>query len=211
MDRGSGTVRRAARNAGREPWEAYPVLLAGSQLAKRADRRNQILDAGGWDLLVVDEAHHARRKDFKDRNAYRPNRLLSLIQELGERGKFAGLLLMTATPMQVHPVEVWDLLKLLGMGARWGADEENFLHFFSELQKDAPEADWDFVLDMVADNLRTGGTLTELSLAKEAQAKLGSGAVGDHQRDAASGRLSASGAAGAEAKIVHLPAGIGPP
>ena len=51
---------------GGNPWDAYPVLLAGSQLAKRSDRRTQILAAGPWDLLVVDEAHHARRKDFKE-------------------------------------------------------------------------------------------------------------------------------------------------
>jgi len=154
------------------PWEAFPILIAGSQLAKRAERRAQILDACGWDLLVVDEAHHARRKDFKDRNTFRPNRLLSLINDLGERNKFASLLLMTATPMQVHPVEVWDLLKLLGLGARWGADENNFLHFFAELQKSNKDADWEFLLDLVADHLRTGGRLDE-AFVSQAQADLG--------------------------------------
>jgi len=53
------------------PWDTLDVMLAGSQLAKRADHRTQILDARSWDLLVVDEAHHARRKDFKER-LYRP-------------------------------------------------------------------------------------------------------------------------------------------
>lgn len=140
------------------PWEVFPLLLAGSQLAKRADRRQQILEARGWDLLVVDEAHHARRKDFKE-PIFRPNRLLSLISELSQLNKITGLLLMTATPMQVHPIEVWDLLKLLGLGARWGADEENFIHFFSELQKPFNQADWDFIFGMIRDELQTGGEL----------------------------------------------------
>jgi hypothetical protein len=35
------------------------------------------------------------------------------------KGKTKGLLLLTATPMQVHPVEVWDLLNLLGLPPEW--------------------------------------------------------------------------------------------
>jgi len=93
-----------------------------AEKAKRADRRKQILEAKPWDLLVVDEAHHARRKDFKE-PIYRPNRLLGLLNEINAQNKAASLLLMTATPMQVHPLEVWDLLTVLGMGGRWAADK----------------------------------------------------------------------------------------
>jgi SNF2 family DNA or RNA helicase len=163
---------RPLPDPGGNPWTAFPILIAGSQLAKRKDRRDQLTSCAGWDLLLVDEAHHARRKDFKDRSSYRPNQLLSLIQDLSEREKFSGLILMTATPMQVHPLEVWDLLKLLGMGARWGADEENFLQFFAELQKSFDQIDWDFIFDMVADELNTGGTV-DTDFSREAQTKLG--------------------------------------
>jgi hypothetical protein len=58
------------------PWNAYPVLLASSQLAKRRDRMMEVLAAEPWDLVIIDEAHHARRKEFRT-EAYRPNRLLS--------------------------------------------------------------------------------------------------------------------------------------
>lgn len=153
------------------PWNAFPILLAGSQLAKRSDRRDQILSARGWDLLVVDEAHHARRKDFKE-HIYRPNRLLSLTSELSAQNKIAGLLLMTATPMQVHPLEVWDLLTLLGLGGRWGADEENFLHYFSELQKTFSQVDWEFIFDMLVDEFSTGGKL-DPNFVNQAQQEIG--------------------------------------
>ena len=153
------------------PWNSYPVLLAGSQLAKRADRRQQILSANHWDLLIVDEAHHARRKDFKQ-HIYRPNRLLSLINELSQQNKITGLLLMTATPMQVHPLEVWDLLKLLGLGGRWGADDENFLQYFTELRKQYASVDWEFVFGMLRDELQTGGTL-DADFVERAQAEIG--------------------------------------
>ena len=123
----------AAPAGTRNPWNAFPHH-AGQQPTRQAgDRRREILAAGGWDLLVVDEAHHARRKDFKER-IYRPNRLLSLLNELKEQDKYAGLILMTATPMQVHPLEVWDLLTMLGMGGTWGAEEDNFLRL---LRRDA--------------------------------------------------------------------------
>ncbi len=142
------------------PWDACNVMLASSQLAKRNDRRNQILDANGWDLLIIDEAHHARRKDFKQ-PIYRPNQLLGLLNDLKNYSKVSCLLLVTATPMQIHPLEVWDLLSVLGLGGRWGADEENYLSFFNEMRKPFNQIDWEFVYDMVRDYLETGGEIEE--------------------------------------------------
>ena len=138
------------------PWDEQDLLLASSHLAKRKERVPQLLAARPWDLLVVDEAHHARRKDFLQ-PLYRPNSLLTLLNRLKEQEQYAGLLLLTATPMQVHPVEVWDLLTILGLGGRWGADEHNFLGFFAELRRSVPEADWNFVFDLVADYLQSNG------------------------------------------------------
>ena len=148
-------------------WDACDVLLASSQLAKRGDRRKEVLAARPWDLLVVDEAHHARRKDFLQ-PVYRPNRLLGLLNDLKARDKYAGLLLLTATPMQINPLEVWDLLTVLGMGGRWGADEGAYLRFFSEMRKPFGQADWDFVFDMVDDYLAAGGELDPVFRAQVA-------------------------------------------
>lgn len=142
------------------PWDACDLFLASSQLAKRSDRRSQALSARGWDLLIVDEAHHARRKDFKER-VYRPNQLLGLLNDLKAKDKIGGLLLLTATPMQIHPLEVWDLLSVAGMGGRWGADEDNFLGFFQEMRKPFDQVEWEFVYDLVRDHLETGGQIDE--------------------------------------------------
>jgi len=140
-----------------DPWNETDLLLASSHLAKRRERVPQLVAARPWDLLVVDEAHHARRKDFLQ-PTYRPNRLLTLLNALKENERYRGLLLLTATPMQVHPVEVWDLLTVLGLGGRWGADENNFLDFFNELRRPVNEAEWNFVYDLVADHLDNSGT-----------------------------------------------------
>lgn len=154
------------------PWNAFDVMLAGSQLAKRADRRDEILSAAPWDLLVVDEAHHARRKDFLQRNYYRPNSLLSLLNDFKSSEKYASLLLLTATPMQVHPLEVWDLLSTLGLGGRWGANEEDFLEYFTQLRLPFEQVEWEFVFDMLRDHLESGGKIEE-SFIREGKEKLG--------------------------------------
>ncbi len=138
------------------PWDECNLLLASSQLAKRRERVPQLAAARPWDLLIIDEAHHARRKDFVQQR-YRPNRLLTLLNRLKEGEQYQGLLLLTATPMQVHPVEVWDLLTVLGLGGRWGADENNFLGFFSELRRPFRDTEWGFVFDLVADYLGNRG------------------------------------------------------
>ena len=119
----SGDVER---RVGRDQWHREPAVIASSQLVRRAERAEALLDAEPWDLVVLDEAHHARRRGAGTGEEDRPNALLSLMRELKDRAQ--GLVLLTATPMQVDPVEVWDLLSLLGIPAEWTA--ERFLGFF---------------------------------------------------------------------------------
>lgn len=163
------------------PWEGEEVFIASSQLAKRRERQAELLSARPWDLVLVDEAHHARRKDFASiartgRGRYRPNRLLELLMGRdgapGLKDRTQAMLLATATPMQVHPVEVWDLLRTLGLGGRWGASARNFLRFFEELRRPFDDVDWGFVFGLVRDFLETGGELDPL-FASHARESLG--------------------------------------
>ncbi len=157
--------------AASNPWDGVGLALASSQLVKRRDRRPMLLEARPWDLVMVDEAHHARRRDFQDLDTYRPNRLLELLNGLQRRTR--GLILITATPMQVHPIEVWDLLNLLGLGGEWGVDGRNFIAFYEELRRPLDEAEWSFVFRLSRSELAMRGGQVDPQLEATALRELG--------------------------------------
>ncbi len=117
-----------ARKVDRHEWHREPFVLASSQLMRRQERARELLqEAEPYDLVVLDEAHHARRKGAGSTESKGPNQLLRLMRSLKKRT--SGLLLLTATPMQVDPIEVWDLMDLLGLPQAW--DPQSFLDFFA--------------------------------------------------------------------------------
>ena len=120
-----------------DDWHNEPVVIASSHLIRRRDRAAALLEAGATcDLIVLDEAHHARRRAAGSPQEGGPNALLRLMQGLKDRAR--GLVLLTATPMQVHPVEVWDLLNLLGLPPEWSS--QSFLEFFEDVEEQNPSA-----------------------------------------------------------------------
>jgi len=127
-----------SRTVGRSSWSAEPFVLVSSHLMRRRDRHQELLEAEPYDLVVLDEAHHARTRRENSSSGgerLRPNTLMQLMQQLRQRTK--GLLLLTATPMQVSELEVWDLLALLGMPPEW--TEDAFEHFFAWVEKENPD------------------------------------------------------------------------
>lgn len=70
-----------------------------------------------YECIIVDESHRARRKNLgPDREGEKadPNNLLAFLYEISLRTK--SMLLATATPVQIQPVEAWDLLNVLAVG-----------------------------------------------------------------------------------------------
>lgn len=129
---------------GANPYAARDVLLVSSHLARLPRHQRLILDAPPLDLVVVDEAHHARRRGA-DLDEYRPSRLLQLLDSIRDANHSRATWLLTATPMQIHPVELVDLLRHVGLG---GALESYavFERFYTELGKDDDAAtSWRFL------------------------------------------------------------------
>ena len=70
-----------------------------------------------YECIIVDEAHRARRRNLgleREDEKADPNNLLKFLYEIVNRTK--SVLLATATPVQLYPVEAWDLLHILSIG-----------------------------------------------------------------------------------------------
>lgn len=82
---------------------------------------NQLLSRR-YTCVIVDEAHRARRRKLPKVDAgadeinerAEPNKLMAFLRQIGPKTK--SMLLATATPVQLHPVEAWDLLHVLSHG-----------------------------------------------------------------------------------------------
>ena len=143
------------RIVGPHQWHYEPVVITSSQLMRRHDRAATLLEeADSWDLIVLDEAHHARRQAAGSPQEGGPNALLQLMQGLKDRTQ--GLVFLTATPLQVHPIEVWDLLNLLGLPPEWTA--QAFLDFFNEIEQPNPSSKaWEHMAQLFQAIERTYG------------------------------------------------------
>jgi ERCC4-related helicase len=111
----------------RDAWSAEPYVIMSSHLARRRDRRPELLNADPYDLVILDEAHHARQK--RTGNRVEANMLMRLMRELKNRTE--GLILLSATPLQTNSLELYDLLALLGVPPEW--DAPSYERYFEAL------------------------------------------------------------------------------
>lgn len=72
---------------------------------------------GVWDAVIVDEAHNGRKGSS----------FYSMLERLREHTQTYYLL--TATPMQLHAGELYDLISLLDLPGKWD-DRDAFVEFF---------------------------------------------------------------------------------
>lgn len=105
------SARHLERN-GQNPWSKYDKVITSIHLARREDRAIQITEAS-WDFLIVDEAHHARRS-LEGSDRVRSTLAYELVDELKEGVN--GLLLLSATPMQLHQFELYSMIELVEPG-----------------------------------------------------------------------------------------------
>jgi len=92
----------AFRARGAAAWSEVDRVIASFHTAKREPHRSAIL-ARSWDLIVVDEAHH-----FRNRNTQ--------LWRFASALKKQFMLLLTATPVQNHLDELFNLVTLLEPG-----------------------------------------------------------------------------------------------
>lgn len=97
------------------------LVSQGLVVRGQAEAVGQLLSRR-YTCVIVDEAHRSRRRNVPKVDAdadevnerAEPNKLMAFLREIGPKTK--SMLLATATPVQLHPVEAWDLLHTLSHG-----------------------------------------------------------------------------------------------
>src|SRR5207302_8126890 len=92
------------------PWERHNLVVTSLEWLSRSPREAEEAAQAGWDLAVFDEAHHLRGA-----RAYE-------VAGASARRTW-GLLLLTATPLQIDPGEYHALLRLVDPAPPASEDE----------------------------------------------------------------------------------------
>ncbi|MCB0192593.1 MAG: DEAD/DEAH box helicase family protein [Anaerolineae bacterium] len=88
-------------------------IVSSGLISRRSETAENLLKFK-YDCVILDEAHRARRRNLgknREHEPPEPNNLLRFMYDIAERTR--SLLLATATPMQLRPIEAWDLLDIL--------------------------------------------------------------------------------------------------
>jgi len=134
------------------PWGAFPVILASSHLARRRDRRAELIAGGPWDAVVVGDAHEARRSGRMPQAV--PNKLLALLQAMKSSHSWRALFLVSSTPGKLRLHEALEFMDLVGL-TKMPADAANDIaRYFTIPYTQRPEGDWEFLRQMCADHFR---------------------------------------------------------
>ena len=92
------------------------VGIISQGLITRKSESAELLKSMQFSCVILDEAHRARRKNLDkdpDKHKAQPNNLLAFLNGITLRTK--SLLLATATPVQIDPIEAFDLLRALSL------------------------------------------------------------------------------------------------
>jgi superfamily II DNA or RNA helicase len=110
------------------------LVIVSTGLVVRRDRRRELDAARSFDIALVDEAHYARRKNPTQGSRAAPQYgYLHATLTQGIRPKSRSLLLATATPMQLDPVEVADLLQVTRRVGAFQFDPSLMLYYYDTL------------------------------------------------------------------------------
>jgi len=114
------------------------LCILSTGLLVREERLPELSQAEPFDVVLLDEAHYARRKDPNTENSCRSDpsygRLYRTLQEnLGEKAE--ALWLATATPVQMDWIEAYDLFRLCERVGAFGESPSLVRAYYEALGK----------------------------------------------------------------------------
>lgn len=108
--------------------------IVSTGLVSRKERFEQLKRAEPCDIILVDESHYARRQNPRegaDGRAKYGNLYTSM--QYGLRLKAKSLWMATATPMQIDPIEAYDLFRLTNRVGEFQEDPTVSMEYFKML------------------------------------------------------------------------------
>lgn len=130
------------------PFLESQALIVSSHLARRARYADLLIASAArapYDLIILDEAHHARKEANDIRKP--ANQLLKLLERINQTQATRALWLLTATPLQMHPLELFVLLRQVGMSDPFD-DYTTFERYYVELTKPSG-TNWQWLQDVM--------------------------------------------------------------
>lgn len=129
--------------------------IVSTGLLVREQRQVDLKAAEDWDVVLLDEAHYARRSNptqWAERTA-EWNKLYKVTKDV-LRGKARSLWLATATPMQIEPIEAVDLAALTRRLGPFGGETQVALAYYELLGKlrrgvNLDDLEWAFLARVV--------------------------------------------------------------
>jgi len=91
--------------------------IVSQGLVIHGSESTELLKHMDFECVIIDEGHKARRRNFgRDKWKDNPesNKLMKYLLEISQRTK--SMMIGTATPVQLDPIEAWDLLNILSQG-----------------------------------------------------------------------------------------------
>lgn len=107
------SVKFLKQGSDQNVWTLNDSIIASHAFCTHTDERVEEISSVDWDIVIVDEAHHARVRYNGSKTTetllYKLAQRLTDFREGGRR----SVLLLTATPMQLDPRELYSLVELL--------------------------------------------------------------------------------------------------
>lgn len=92
----------------------YRIGIVSTGLINQDSEEKNKLRNLDFGIVILDEAHRARTRRDRSYNSDSPNELLQFAREIASRSDH--VLLGTATPIQIRPEDLWDLVGVLDGG-----------------------------------------------------------------------------------------------
>lgn len=123
---------RGAQDVTRCP---YRIAIVSTGLIIQPTKEREKLLQHRYGMVVLDEAHKARKKATLGQALEEQNNILDFMVSIGPKTRH--MLLGTATPIQTEVSELWDLMKILNSGVDFVLGRE-YVSLWADCEKSLP-------------------------------------------------------------------------